>query len=383
MDAARTAIEPRLLLLTGGLLQVAVAIGAVLAVAKGHVVEPRLPPAVGETPAWVGVYPPVPREPSGGEVASFGGGPPVEAPPTLVVMGGAAPGDDPWSHRIEAIFRLGLYAAMRDVYPGPVQLSWALAFDDEAIDESEARACGTEPPEHLLPEVSWPRSLGVRTTSFRDRRLVLRVGRAGPPATIEAVLCSATGGKRSQFFEVESGQEGTALREVAIWLAAQVGSNDVLAFDAAWSRPLAASEAQFISSAEALVQSMRDLEPVLVPRGQPVPEPASPYATVFDAAQVVPEIALLAAKFAPDRARRLVNLQRAAVLRPGFTAAVEEIAHLWLDDGRLDVALATATRFGEVRSNLRDPLVVLAGRLRDEGRESEARAMRKVAPARR
>lgn len=384
MDAARTAIDPRLLLITGVLLQVAVAAGAVLGVVRPPLVEPHLPPTAGETPAWVGVYPPIPRQPSGGGegAASFGGGPPLEAPPTLSVLAGSAPSDEPWSLRVEALFRLGLYAAMRDVYVGAVQLDWAQARIDELPDDTESRACGPEWPETVVPEQPWPKSLGVRTTGYRDRKVVLRIGRAGPPAAVEVLLCSATGGKRSQFFEIEPGGEGTALRELALWLASQAGTDDVLAFDDTWARPPAASDAQIISTAEALVKSMVDDTPQPVAKGQLAPEPLDPYAVLFDAAQVVPEVAHLAAKFAPDRARRLVNLQRAAVLRPGFTAAIEDLAHFWLDDGRLDVALATATRFGADRGSVRDPVAILSGRLRDEGRETEAKLMRKVAPVR-
>ncbi len=294
---------------------------------------------------------------------SYGAQALVEAPPLLRLLPGSLADPSSRIAQIESIVRLQLYLAMRDVYPGPLALTWTQAQVAESPEDRRRRACAVYDSEQgLIPEAAWPRSLGVRRNAHRDRSVLLAVLGSGADFRLEGTVCSAAGGAKQQVFQGGWEGEAVTIRELAVWVALETGVERTLEFDDAWSQPPAPDGTTFAALGEALLSSMEK-------------EEHDPYAVLFEAAQVLPEAAWLASRFAPDRPRRLLNLERAAILRPGFTAALEDIAHAWLDVGRIDLAVATAERFSPRKGRNRGSERILASRLRDEGREREAHRM--------
>lgn len=275
---------------------------------------------------------------------------------------------------LEAILRLHAYLALRDVYAGPIALEWEAAVPLEQGPEAIRRACGFDrarrvPPGALLDSGVRPDPLGRKLDPAVDFRMLLQAEAEEGDLRVEAFACPARGTQHSQVFVARSGQEGVVLRELGSWLAAILGVTDPGSFSDSWGRE-PAPRGPALSTYGGLLA--RSLDPEgLNPRLQDRPSTSS----LLDATQIVPEAAWLAAMRSADPARRRALLRRAAALRVGFTAALEDLAALEMEIGRPDLASATLDRLSADPARQRPVELLLAAGLLGGGRPADCRTL--------
>ena len=284
---------------------------------------------------------------------------------------------------LEAILRLHTYLAMRDVHGGPVELLWRPAVAWEGAAEAVRDACA--PPSSNSagePETGWLLTgvrrdpLGRKLDTERDFRVLLMTESDGGELRVEAVACTASGSKRSEVFIGVTGQEGLILRELCSWLAAVVGVADPGDFEDHWGREPAPRGPALSTYGEILARS-------LDPDGTNPRLPVHPSgSSLADATSIVPEAAWLAAALSaepPDRSRLL---RRAAAMRVGFTAALEDLAWEQLSGAHPDLAAATLARLSHDEARLRPVELHLAAGLLAEGRAGACRGLLAGLPGR-
>lgn len=289
--------------------------------------------------------------------------------PGVAGYGGRADG-------LEAILRLHTYLAMRDVHAGPAELLWRPAVAWEEGPEVVRDVCAPPATRSVgEPEHGWLLT-GVRRDPLgrdldpeRDFRVLLRAENDDGELRVEAFACTASGQKRSEVFVARSGGEGVILRELCSWLAAIVGVPDPGEFETHWGREPAPRGPALSTYGELLARSLdvAGLNPRLPDR--------APDSSLEEATAIVPEAAWLAAALSDDRTERRRLLRRAAALRVGFTAALEDLTWEQLADGRPELAAATLARLSDDEARLRPVELHLAAGLLAEGRAADCRAL--------
>ena len=323
----------------------AVLVLAVSSALRSRSAAPTFAPEAGAT-----VYRPVRR-------------PPVTEPPdgevTVTVLPGALRDDAGRTASLEATFRLHLWLALRDVHPtGPV-LDWSHAAPFGA-DRERVAATRCEPEKVALGRALGrddPPLLGPRLRPRRQIRVVLDVGAEEDEITVEVRACAPGSRGTTQVFTAPTGREAPVLREILAWLTPQLGIDDVEPWFAAWSKPLAPDLGVLRTYGAALADSLGgDLPP-----------------DMLGAARLLPEAAWLAAALSPPGPERRALLEQAASQRPGFTAALEDLAWSWIGAGRADLARLALDRLR--MTALRPSGLLLASRALDDGRPGDALAL--------
>ena len=296
--------------------------------------------------------------------------------PGVAGYGGRADG-------FEAILRLHTYLAMRDVHGGPVELLWRPAVAWERGSEVIRDACA--PPAAGAvgePDSGWLLNgvrrdpLGRTLDPGRDFRVVLRTESDGGELRVEAFACTASGAWRSEVFTAGTGREGVILRELCSWLAAVVGVPDPGDFEDHWGREPAPRGPALSTYGELLARS---LDPDgLNPR---LPE-RPPDSTLEEATSIVPEAAWLAAAMSERPEERGRLLRRAAAMRVGFTAALEDLAWEQMASAQPALPPATLARLSEDDARLRPVELHLAAGLLAAGRPADCRALLAGLPSR-
>ncbi|MCO4772495.1 MAG: hypothetical protein KDA24_20850 [Deltaproteobacteria bacterium] len=321
----------------------------------------------------VGQQGPTPVHPDtqGNAVYRPGAGPPDSAPPDVgpevQILAGIASNWDARTRGLEATMRLHLWLALRDVHPTGPTLQWIPARPATRTGDPVDGAC-------LAQELPPARSLGrndppLLGRSLRDRetiRVFLIVSSEIGLARYEVRVCTPGSRGTSQVFLSDVGREGPTLREMMAWLTARLKSPEVKPWFKTWSQPIAPDVAALRDYGQALAESMGDdtLPPALL-----------------EAAALLPEAAWVAAALSDDPLARRRLLERAAALRPGFTAALEDLAWEWSIAARPDLAMLTLSRLLSPERT-RPSELLLAARMLEEGSPHDAARLLEELPPR-
>ncbi len=277
---------------------------------------------------------------------------------------------------LEAILRLHGYLALRDVHAGPAELLWAPAV--HVLGEVEPDAlCGVGlespdafEPSSLLVSGSRPDPLGRPFGGGDDLRVRMRVTMRDGREQVEAWVCAVQGARRTEVFVSRPGAEGTLLRELGTWLALTVGTPDPGEFPASWARDPAPRGPALSTYGGLLIESMRT-DDLSGRRGT---------ASLAEATLIVPEAAWLAAWRPHPPAAPADLLRRAATLRVGFTAALEDLAAVRFAAGEVDLGLAALARLAPERERRRPVELLVAASLVEDGRPADALAVLQELP---
>lgn len=283
---------------------------------------------------------------------------PPDAGPSVVVLQGTLRQDTPRTRALESLIRLHLWLALRDVHPTGPTLSWQPATTAPASDDPVARLC-------LPSTVSAERTLGrddppLLGRGLRDRgqRRVFVVADTEIGLARYVVHVCAPGSRgSSQVFVSEVGREGPAIREIMAWLTGVLGSPEVEPWFSTWSRPLAPDVVSLRAFGETLAASMED--------------GGAQTDALVEAASLLPEAAWVASALSEQDLDRRRLLERAASLRPGFTAALEDLAWEWTRASRPDLALLTLSRL-RAPERVRPSELLLAARMLEDGAHTDA-----------
>ncbi len=289
---------------------------------------------------------------------------PITAPPdgrvTLSVLPGVLKDDASRTAALEATLRLHLWLALRDVMPtGPV-LDWSPPSPSDS-DRHLVAAARCEPNDVVIGNPLGrddPPLLGPPIRPRKALRAFLKVGAERDGFSVDVRICPRGSGGTTQVFAGPTGKEGPVLREILAWLSPQLELDDVEPWFEVWSEPLAPDLGVLRTYGGALVDSMSGSTP--------------PQLT--EAARLLPEAGWLAAALAPRGPGRRALLEQASSLRPGFTAALEDLAWSWVEEDRADLARLTLERLrGDASS--RPSGLLMAARVLDHGLPAEALAM--------
>lgn len=307
---------------------------------------PTFAPEVGPT-----VYRPVRRAP-------------IAAPPdgriALSVLAGQLRDASTRTAALEATMRLHLWLALRDVHPtGPV-LDWSPASPFGASREQvSASRCAPGEPDIGAPlGRDDPPLLGTPLRPRKTLRVYLDVGAESQDVSIEVRVCPPGSRGTTQVFGGPTGSEGPILREILTWLSPHLELDEVEDWFDAWSRPLAPDLGVLRAYGSTLVESMAGSTP---------PQ-------LLEAARLLPEAGWLAAALAPRGPDRRALLEQACSLRPGFTAALEDLAWSWVEEDRADLARLTLERLRS-EGGTRPSGLLLAARVLDHGLPAAALAL--------
>lgn len=297
-----------------------------------------------------------------GAVYRAGGGSldttPPDAGPSVVVLGGTLRQDTPRTRALEALMRLHLWLALRDVHPTGPTLRWVPATTGSPTDDPVARLCLPRdlPAERTLGRDD-PPLLGPALRPRGERRVFIVASTEIGVARYEVHVCAPGSRGSSQVFVSEVGREGPAMREILAWLTGVLGAPEVEPWFATWSRPLAPDVVSLRAFGETLAASMED------GGGQTD--------ALIDAASLLPEAAWVASALSEADLDRRRLLERAASLRPGFTAALEDLAWEWTRAARPDLALLTLSRL-RAPERVRPSELLLAARMLEEEAYADA-----------
>ncbi len=300
---------------------------------------------------------------------------PLDEPTRLRFLPGVA-GYGGRADGLEAILRLHTYLAMRDVHAGAAELLWQPAVGWEEGDQVVQDTCAPPASGGVgEPDAGWLMTgvrrdpLGRPLNPERDFRVLLRAESEEGELRVEAFACTASGDRRSEVFVARTGGEGTILRELCTWLAAIVGVPDPGEFEDHWGREPAPRGPALSTYGELLARSLDAAgdNPRLPGR--------RPDSTLDDATRIVPEAAWLAAALTGDEEHRRRLLRRAAAMRVGFTAALEDLAWEQLVAGQPDLAGATLARLSDDEARLRPVELHLAAGLLEQGRPRDCRSL--------
>lgn len=278
---------------------------------------------------------------------------------------------------LEALLRLHGYLGLRDVHPAGVVLHWQPAYPASQADEAEANACAAPgetgasvPPRLRLASGDHEDLLGRPAQPHRELRVFLFVEVEDNDLRVVASTCTPRGTRNAEVFFERKDQEGRLLRELLTWLAHQTGVDDTSHFLKSWARPATAPGPASFAYREVLTES---IDPGARDRG-----PSSP--TLSQAERATAEAAWLAAWLGPQTLRR-ERLQRATELRPFFTAAIEDLGALYLQERRVDLALAALERLPAERERSRPVEQILAAEALARGEAHDARRLLGVVPS--
>lgn len=315
---------------------------AVVSALRSRSHSPAFTPDIGPT-----VYRPVRRPPV------------TEAPDgrtVVTVLPGILLDDATRTASLEATLRLHLWLALRDVHPSGPALDWGHAAAPTANRDAIA-AARCDPSDVSLERPLGhddPPLLGGELRARRQLRLYLHVGAEPEEFTVEVRICPPGSRGTTQVFTAPGGREGPVLREMLAWLAPQLELLDVEPWFETWSQPLAPDLGVLRSYGAALTESMDG----------PIPD------RLLEAARLIPEAGWLAAALAPRGAGQRELLEQAASLRPGFTAALEDLAWSWVEADRADLGRLALDRLR--RTAHRPSGLLLAHRLLEADRPGAA-----------
>jgi tetratricopeptide (TPR) repeat protein len=265
---------------------------------------------------------------------------------------------------LEAILRLHLYLALRDVYPSSLQLDWGPAGNSDDRAGLLAQRCDfTRAGGRLLASGSQPDPLDRPIDPGRDLRLFVLVG--GPPTAlqIEAILCNRRGARRGQVLSLTSGKEGEVISELATWAAAVTGAEDPGPLAASWARDPVPGRPGLSRYGDVLVGSTGSAHKADL--------------LLDEASAVVPEAAWLLSQLGNPR-DSLAHLRRARLGRPDFTAAIEDRAALLFREDRQKAGLRELSLLpiaGSAPPSARPVRMLLASGLVDGGQSAAALAV--------
>ena len=243
----------------------------------------------------------------------------------LQVVAGARLSEGRRATGVEAIVRLHVYLALRDVYPAALGLDWSPAGTPSNRSEGIAERCDfKKPPRRVLNSGGQPDPLNRTIDPAKDERLFFLL--SGPPSNlqVEALVCNRRGARRAQVMALQSGSEGEVIRELATWAAAVTGSAEPGGLAESWTPDLVSSRPGMSRYGEVLVGSTGT--------GGAVEN------LLEEASEVLPEAAWLLAQLGTPR-DALAHLRRARLQRVSFTAAIEDRAILLLSEDQLNAAL--------------------------------------------
>jgi hypothetical protein len=203
-----------------------------------------------------------------------------------------------------------------------------------------------------------PPLLGAPLRPRRALRAYMEVGAEPDGFAVEVRICPRGSGGTTQVFSGPTGREGPVLREILAWLSPQLELDDVEPWFEAWSEPLAPDLGVLRTYGGALVDSMSGSTPT----------------QLSEAARLLPEAGWLAAALAPRGPGRRALLEQASSLRPGFTAALEDLAWSWVEEDRADLARLTLERL-RTESTSRPSGLLMAARVLEQGLPADALAM--------
>ncbi len=254
--------------------------------------------------------------------------------------------------------RLQLWLALRDVYPTGPLLQWEPPRRHvRSIDPLEASCLeSTLPPARHLGHND-PPLLGRGHGDREKLRTFLVVTTEIGFSRYELHLCKPGSPGQSQVFVSELGREGPILREMMAWLTGSLESGDVEPWFNTWSQPVTPDVAALRAYGDALVESMDAND--------------GPTQSLLQAAALLPEAAWASAALTADRAARRELLKRAVALRPGFTAALEDLSWEWSQSARPDLAMLTLSRL-LAPERVRPSELLLAARMLDAGHSRDA-----------
>ena len=226
---------------------------------------------------------------------------------------------------LEAILRLHVYLALRDVYPSRIQLDWTPATAPAARRPLIADRCKPKlSTGQLLDSGAHPDPLERRTDPGRDQRLFFLISTPSGGRSVEAILCNRRGAQRAQVFSLTPGKEGNLIREVATWAAAITGVTNPGPMADGWARDPVPSRPGLSRYGDVLVGSTGSSDKAEL--------------LLDEASAVVPEAAWLLGQLG-NPLDSLAHLRRARLNRPGFTAAIEDRAALLLREDQRQAAL--------------------------------------------
>ena len=226
---------------------------------------------------------------------------------------------------LEAMLRLHVYLALRDVYPSSLQLDWTPATSPAARLPLITDRCKAGPStEHLLDSGAHPDPLDRQTNPGRDQRLFFLIGASSGGRSIEAILCNRRGAQRAQVFSLSPGQEGQLIREIATWAAAITGTTEPGALADRWARDPVIGRPGLSRYGDVLVGSTGSADKANL--------------LLDEASSVIPEAAWLLGHLG-NPLDSLAHLRRARLNRPDFTAAIEDRAALLLREDQREAAL--------------------------------------------
>lgn len=286
-------------------------------------------------------------------------GPSMRVHPGLIHEGGTR------ARGMEAAFRLHTWLALRDVLPSGPTLVWDPAEPAADVPDPIAELCFPDrlPAEQILGRDD-PQLLGPSIVPRRHLRVFFEVHAEPGSTTLEAHACSPGSGGTSQIFEARSGEEGIALREAMAWLTGIARTEDPAPWFDAWGRPFAPDPGPLREYGEALVESMDGTLPD----------------ALVEAGGLLPEASWLSGALAVDPAFKRQRLSRAAAMRPGFTAALEDLAWEWMRAGRPDLAHLTLHRLDRPTDS-RPSELLLAARQLEAGAPDDATTLLASLPA--
>jgi tetratricopeptide (TPR) repeat protein len=299
----------------------------------------------------------------------------LEAPVRVRFLPGIVGEGGSRAEGLEAIVRLHGFLALRDVHSGPTELLWEPAVYLLGEVESDV-LCGVDfedgPTDSLLTSGHRPDPMGRSFTDADDLRVRLRVSLRGRREQIEVWVCSVQGSRRSEVFVGDAGAEGALLRELGTWLASTLGTRDPGSFPAAWGRDPAPRGPALSTYGGLLVESMRTDD---------LSRRMGTTTSLSEATRIVPEAAWLAAWRTDLPEPRTELLRRAATLRVGFTAALEDLAATWFEEERPALAGAALRRLAREDERRRPVELLLAAWLLDRDQPHEALGVLREMPA--
>lgn len=265
---------------------------------------------------------------------------------------------------LEAILRLHVYLALRDVYPASLQLDWGPAGNSAGRVALLARRCDfTRPGGRLLASGSQPDPLDRPIDPGRDLRLFVLVDGSPAAFQVEAILCNRRGAQRAQVFSLAPGREGEVIAELATWAAAVTGSDDPGPAAASWARDPVPGRPGLSRYGDVLVGSTGDRHKADL--------------LLDEASAVVPEAAWLLAQLGNPR-DSLAHLRRARLGRADFTAAIEDRAGLLFGEDRQQAGLRELSLLpigGAASRSARPVRTLLASALVGSGQSAAALAV--------
>jgi tetratricopeptide (TPR) repeat protein len=279
--------------------------------------------------------------------------------PRIVVRPGILLDDSERMRNFEAILRLHTWLGLRDLRTGQASIDWVPAIVADDADPFVDSDCEGGLAATLGGRLDSPPAVPATAANPR-RTLIIRLALTleGDDLRIEAFGCNPGGRIHRQVITDSPDRFGRAQRELLAWLASRLGVADTLSWEDDWGRDPAPAGPVLTGYGRALRRSMG--------------EPGVPPAALSEAALSLPEAAWLAGRLSEDPGVARRHLERAASLRVGFTAALEDLAALLVAQDRTDLAEAAIERLRRTGPGARAVEWGLAWTLLERDRPADA-----------